>query len=80
MTYKAGQNEYVIECDTIASHVKVVNPAAYLTLCEVKVLGLPDPIDREFISAKSKDKYIMFHISNNLHQLFALISIFQSSP
>ncbi|KAL5254986.1 hypothetical protein ACHWQZ_G014437 [Mnemiopsis leidyi] len=42
---QARQNEYTIECDTIASQVKVVNSVTHLTLCEVRVIGLPDPID-----------------------------------
>ena len=45
---KARQNEYSMECDTIASQVKVVNSVTHLTLCEVRVLGLPDPVDRKF--------------------------------
>ena len=48
VTEKARQNEYTMECDTIASQVKVVNSVTHLTLCEVRVLGLPDPIDRKF--------------------------------
>jgi hypothetical protein len=50
VSHKAGQNEYIIECDTIASRVKVINPTTHLTLCEVKVFGFPDPIDREYLS------------------------------
>ena len=48
VSVKPRQNEYTMECDTIASQVKVVNSVTHLTLCEVRVLGLPDPIDRKF--------------------------------
>lgn len=48
VTYDASKTSYEVLCNdgqgVIGDMVKIVNPATYLTLCEVKVWGPKDPI------------------------------------
>eukprot|EP00116_Pleurobrachia_bachei_P000230 sb/3460492/ len=45
--YSGLKNTYTLDCGMVGSFVRIVNDNSYLTLCEVRVMGDPTPVDTE---------------------------------